>query len=134
MLMFAWPRNTDTALRLTPQAIDAWHSGVYRGPEGSADERQSTHVAGLTKPKTACQCDSAGTAATLALSVPLTRSREARKGRVLTDKVVLDRDDLRRTLLRIAHEIVEKNPGPAADPVGGGREAEQPRGNCSNEL
>jgi pyrimidine operon attenuation protein/uracil phosphoribosyltransferase len=25
--------------------------------------------------------------------------------------VVLDRDDLRRTLLRIAHEIVEKNPG-----------------------
>jgi pyrimidine operon attenuation protein/uracil phosphoribosyltransferase len=29
----------------------------------------------------------------------------------LEDKVVLDRDDLRRTLLRIAHEIVEKNPG-----------------------
>src|SRR5918996_82459 len=27
------------------------------------------------------------------------------------DKVVLDRDDLRRTLLRIAHEIIEKNPG-----------------------
>ena len=27
------------------------------------------------------------------------------------EKVVLDRDDLRRTLLRIAHEIVEKNPG-----------------------
>jgi pyrimidine operon attenuation protein / uracil phosphoribosyltransferase len=27
------------------------------------------------------------------------------------DKVVLDRDDLRRTLRRIAHEIVEKNPG-----------------------
>jgi len=26
-------------------------------------------------------------------------------------KVVLDRDDLRRTLVRIAHEIVEKNPG-----------------------
>ena len=26
-------------------------------------------------------------------------------------KVVLDRDDFRRTLLRIAHEIVEKNPG-----------------------
>jgi pyrimidine operon attenuation protein/uracil phosphoribosyltransferase len=26
-----------------------------------------------------------------------------------SDKVVLDRDDLRRTLLRIAHEIVEKN-------------------------
>jgi pyrimidine operon attenuation protein/uracil phosphoribosyltransferase len=25
--------------------------------------------------------------------------------------VVLDRDDMRRTLLRIAHEIVEKNPG-----------------------
>ncbi|MET0731012.1 MAG: bifunctional pyr operon transcriptional regulator/uracil phosphoribosyltransferase PyrR [Solirubrobacterales bacterium] len=27
------------------------------------------------------------------------------------NRVVLDRDDLRRTLLRIAHEIVEKNPG-----------------------
>jgi pyrimidine operon attenuation protein/uracil phosphoribosyltransferase len=27
------------------------------------------------------------------------------------DRVVLDRDDLRRTLVRIAHEIVEKNPG-----------------------
>jgi len=26
-------------------------------------------------------------------------------------KVVLDRDDVRRTLLRVAHEIVEKNPG-----------------------
>jgi pyrimidine operon attenuation protein/uracil phosphoribosyltransferase len=30
----------------------------------------------------------------------------------LTDTVVLDRDDLRRTLVRIANEIVEKNPGP----------------------
>jgi pyrimidine operon attenuation protein / uracil phosphoribosyltransferase len=27
------------------------------------------------------------------------------------DKIVLDRDDVRRTLVRIAHEIVEKNPG-----------------------
>ncbi len=27
------------------------------------------------------------------------------------DTVVLDRDDMRRTLVRIAHEIVEKNPG-----------------------
>jgi pyrimidine operon attenuation protein / uracil phosphoribosyltransferase len=27
------------------------------------------------------------------------------------EKVVLDRDDVRRTLVRIAHEIVEKNPG-----------------------
>ena len=26
------------------------------------------------------------------------------------EKVVLDRDDVRRTLVRIAHEIVEKNP------------------------
>ena len=26
------------------------------------------------------------------------------------EKVVLDRDDMRRTLVRIAHEIVEKNP------------------------
>ena len=31
------------------------------------------------------------------------------------DKVVLDRDDLRRTLVRIAHEIVEKNPERATD-------------------
>jgi pyrimidine operon attenuation protein/uracil phosphoribosyltransferase len=29
----------------------------------------------------------------------------------VNDKVVLDRDDVRRTLLRVAHEIVEKNPG-----------------------
>ena len=29
-----------------------------------------------------------------------------------TEKVVLDRDDIRRTLVRIAHEIVEKNAGP----------------------
>jgi pyrimidine operon attenuation protein/uracil phosphoribosyltransferase len=30
----------------------------------------------------------------------------------LNERVVLDRDDLRRTLKRIAHEISEKNPGP----------------------
>ena len=30
---------------------------------------------------------------------------------ITPERVVLDRDDLRRTLLRIAHEIVEKNPG-----------------------
>lgn len=44
-------------------------------------------------------------------SVPLIRSREARKGCVTStaEKVVLDRDDLRRTLVRIAHEIVERN-------------------------
>ena len=29
-------------------------------------------------------------------------------------KVVLKRDDLRRTLQRIAHEIAEKNPEPSA--------------------
>jgi pyrimidine operon attenuation protein/uracil phosphoribosyltransferase len=29
----------------------------------------------------------------------------------VTERVVLDRDDLRRTLVRIAHEIVEKNSG-----------------------
>ena len=29
----------------------------------------------------------------------------------MTERVVLDRDDLRRTLVRIAHEIVEKNAG-----------------------
>jgi pyrimidine operon attenuation protein/uracil phosphoribosyltransferase len=43
-------------------------------------------------------------------------------------RVVLDRDDLRRTLLRIAHEIVEKNPGPRTDSADGGRAAEQPTG------
>jgi pyrimidine operon attenuation protein / uracil phosphoribosyltransferase len=32
--------------------------------------------------------------------------------------VVLDREDMRRTLLRIAHEIVEKNPGGALALVG----------------
>ena len=44
-------------------------------------------------------------------SVPLTRSREARKEHVIdvAEKVVLDSDDMRRTLVRIAHEIVEKN-------------------------
>lgn len=31
----------------------------------------------------------------------------------MTEKVVLTRDDLRRTLQRIAHEIAEKNPEPA---------------------
>ena len=47
------------------------------------------------------------------------------------ERVVLDRDDLRRTLVRIAHEIVEKNPVdavPADHPVGSGGEAEQPTG------
>jgi pyrimidine operon attenuation protein/uracil phosphoribosyltransferase len=34
------------------------------------------------------------------------------------ERVVLDRDDLRRTLVRIAHEIVEKNPGPSVALVG----------------
>ena len=29
----------------------------------------------------------------------------------MSEKVVLQRDDIRRTLVRIAHEIVEKNPG-----------------------
>ena len=34
---------------------------------------------------------------------------------MLPATVVLDRDDMRRTLVRIAHEIVEKNPdGPIA--------------------
>ncbi|HEX2128774.1 MAG TPA: bifunctional pyr operon transcriptional regulator/uracil phosphoribosyltransferase PyrR [Solirubrobacterales bacterium] len=39
------------------------------------------------------------------------------------ERVVLDRDDLRRTLVRIAHEIVEKNP--AAD-ASAGNGVEQP--------
>jgi pyrimidine operon attenuation protein/uracil phosphoribosyltransferase len=36
----------------------------------------------------------------------------------LTHKVVLDRDDVRRTLVRIAHEIVEKNRGASIAIVG----------------
>jgi pyrimidine operon attenuation protein / uracil phosphoribosyltransferase len=40
--------------------------------------------------------------------------------------VVLDRDDMRRTLVRIAHEIVEKNP-----PAGSGGSAEQPAGSIA---
>jgi pyrimidine operon attenuation protein / uracil phosphoribosyltransferase len=44
------------------------------------------------------------------------------------ERVVLDRDELRRTLVRIAHEIVERNPRASVNPVGGGREAEQPTG------
>jgi pyrimidine operon attenuation protein/uracil phosphoribosyltransferase len=35
-----------------------------------------------------------------------------------SEKVVLDRDDLRRTLVRIAHEIIEKNPGGSVAIVG----------------
>ena len=30
----------------------------------------------------------------------------------MSEKIVLERDDLRRTLQRIAHEIAEKNPDP----------------------
>jgi pyrimidine operon attenuation protein/uracil phosphoribosyltransferase len=48
-------------------------------------------------------------------AAPLTRSREARKDGqidVPDEKIVLDRDDMRRTLVRIAHEIVEKNADP----------------------
>src|SRR3954451_11307002 len=42
---------------------------------------------------------------------PLTRPREARKETTeVNEKVVLEHDDLRRTLRRIAHEIAEKNP------------------------
>ena len=50
---------------------------------------------------------------------PLTRSGEARaEERVQVETVVLDRDDMRRTLVRIAHEIVEKNPDGAVAMVG----------------
>jgi pyrimidine operon attenuation protein / uracil phosphoribosyltransferase len=35
-----------------------------------------------------------------------------------SEKVVLDRDDLRRTLVRIGHEIIEKNPGGSVAIVG----------------
>ena len=51
-------------------------------------------------------------------AVPLTRSREARKGRDLSEKTVLDRDDVRRTLVRIAHEIVENTGGEGVAVVG----------------
>jgi len=37
----------------------------------------------------------------------------------VSEKVVLDHDDLRRTLRRIAHEIAEKNAGPEAPAVVG---------------
>ena len=33
----------------------------------------------------------------------------------MSERVVLDRDDLRRTLVRIAHEIIEKNAGTPRD-------------------
>jgi pyrimidine operon attenuation protein/uracil phosphoribosyltransferase len=33
----------------------------------------------------------------------------------MSERIVLDRDDLRRTLVRIAHEIIEKNPGTSED-------------------
>jgi pyrimidine operon attenuation protein / uracil phosphoribosyltransferase len=42
------------------------------------------------------------------MSVPLTRSGEARKEQGLSEKTVLDQEDVRRTLMRIAHEIVER--------------------------
>jgi pyrimidine operon attenuation protein/uracil phosphoribosyltransferase len=37
---------------------------------------------------------------------------------VADERIVLDEDDIRRTLVRIAHEIVEKNPGRALGLVG----------------
>jgi pyrimidine operon attenuation protein / uracil phosphoribosyltransferase len=40
--------------------------------------------------------------------VPLIRSGEARKEQGLSEKTVLDQEDVRRTLVRIAHEIVER--------------------------
>src|ERR1044071_7726036 len=46
-------------------------------------------------------------------SRPLTRSSEARKETTkVAEKIVLEHDDLRRTLRRIAHEIAQKNPDP----------------------
>ena len=41
--------------------------------------------------------------------VPLIRSRETKKGNV-NEKSVLEASDVERTLRRIAHEVVEKNP------------------------
>src|SRR5919107_697821 len=49
-------------------------------------------------------------AASLQRQSPLTRPREARKVHMNhPQRVVLDEDDIRRTLVRIAHEIVEKH-------------------------
>jgi pyrimidine operon attenuation protein/uracil phosphoribosyltransferase len=42
---------------------------------------------------------------------PLTRSGEAAKEYRLSERRILDADDLRRALTRIAHEIVERNGG-----------------------
>jgi pyrimidine operon attenuation protein/uracil phosphoribosyltransferase len=42
---------------------------------------------------------------------PVQRGQEGARMQNEPERVVLDRDDLRRTLVRIAHEIVEKNPG-----------------------
>jgi pyrimidine operon attenuation protein / uracil phosphoribosyltransferase len=42
---------------------------------------------------------------------PLTRSREARKDQTDVEKIVLDAEDVRRTLARISHEIVERTGG-----------------------
>ena len=56
---------------------------------------------------------------------PLTRSREARKETMEADeKVVLDGDEMARALTRMAHEIVERNPG---EPVAGARRDPPPR-------
>ena len=66
-------------------------------------------------------------------SSPLTRSGEAAKERWMSERRVLDADDLRRAMTRIAHEIVERNGGtddlvligirsrgvPLAQPAGG---------------
>ena len=58
------------------------------------------------------------------------------------ERVVLDADDMRRTLVRIAHEIVEKNADRGPDEPSGGRRAStaaapiSPRGStrCSSDL
>jgi pyrimidine operon attenuation protein / uracil phosphoribosyltransferase len=47
----------------------------------------------------------------VALPDPLTRSREARKDAALSEKVVLNHEEMRRILVRMAHEVVEKTGG-----------------------
>ena len=90
-------RPVPGARRAPAHALGA--AGVLTGPPVATPLRSAP----AALPSTA--------AARLPAAVPLTRSREARKAPWKTGKVVLDRDDMRRTLVRIAHEIVEHNPG-----------------------
>lgn len=43
--------------------------------------------------------------------VPTSPTCDAHEARLLRDKVILDADDVRRSLTRIAHEVIERNRG-----------------------